>query len=340
MKKLPVLLTGLAAILFSFAFAAKTHHSTFAPGARTLMLAHNAYPDNGKYGDRLDRVITAGVPFAVEEDLVWVNGRSLLIHNEKFANADSPTLESYFFPKVAPIMEKALKEGNKGNWPLITLYLDIKNDPEEHLQVIDKTLEKYSAWLTTATKMADISRQSPLDVKPMIVILEDKKNDIKTSFFYDRVPVGGKFHTFGSPTKFDDNPSHLGRDKRAERFAGLLKFQPEQLVSTHADNYHRWFGTDWNFIETNGPTHGGDWKPETAARVKKFVEYGHSLGYLVSFYGVNGFTPDQNQGWTDEYNFGSLEAAKLRWKAALDAHADFIATDQYEEVTKLIREKK
>lgn len=340
MKKLPVVLTGLAAILFSFAFAAKTHRNNFAPGARTLMLAHNAYPYDGQYGDRLDRVIAAGAPFAVEEDLVWVNGRSLLIHNEKSANADSPTLESYFFPKVTPIMEKALKEGNKGNWPLITLYLDIKNDPEEHLQVIAKTLDKYSSWLTTATKTADISKQSPLDIKPMIVILEDKKNDIKQSFFYDRVPVGGRFHTFGSPTKFDDNPNHLGRDKRAERMAGLLSFQPEQLVSARADNYHRWFGTDWSFIELNGPTHGGDWKPETAARVKKFVEYGHSLGYLVSFYGVDGFTKEQNQGWTDEYNFGSLEAAKLRWKAALDAHADFIATDQYEDVTKLIHEKK
>jgi hypothetical protein len=26
----------------------------------------------------------------------------------------------------------------------------------------------------------------------MMVILEDKENDIKQSFFYDRVPVGGR----------------------------------------------------------------------------------------------------------------------------------------------------
>ena len=134
MKNTPIILLSLVAVAASLVIAATRHSNPFTPGARTLMLAHNAYPDEGKYGDRLDRVISAGVPFVVEEDLVWVNGKSLLIHNEKLADADSPTLESYFFPKVKPIIEKAMKEGNKkGDWPLITLYLDIKNDPEEHL---------------------------------------------------------------------------------------------------------------------------------------------------------------------------------------------------------------
>jgi hypothetical protein len=222
----------------------------------------------------------------------------------------------------------------------VTLYLDIKNDPEEHLEAISKVLDKYDGWLTRAKKTADIKTQSPLEVKPMMVILEDKQHDIKQSFFYDRVPVGGKFRAFGSATKFDDNPNHLPRTQRAERMAQLLSFQPEQLVSARADNYHRWFGVDWNFIELCGPAHGADWSQETAERVKKFVEYGHSLGYLVSFYGVNGFTDAQNQGWAAEYNFGSLDAGRQRWNAALAAHADFIATDQYEEVANLIRKKK
>jgi hypothetical protein len=84
---------------------------------------------------------------------------NLLMHNEKSANADSPTLEAYFFPKVKPIMEKAMKDGNKkGDWPLITLYLDIKNDPEEHLAEVNKVLDKYDAWLTKAVKTDDITR--------------------------------------------------------------------------------------------------------------------------------------------------------------------------------------
>jgi hypothetical protein len=334
------LITGLAfaGLVVSLAIAA-TNSSPVTPGARSLLLAHNAYPDEGKYGDRLDRTIAAGTPFVVEEDLVWVDNRSLLIHNPKFAGADSPTLESYFFPKVAPIIEKALKEGNKGDWPIITLYLDIKNDPVEHLEAISKVLDKHDGWLTKAVKNADIAKQSPLELKPMMVILEDKQHDIKQEFFYDRVPVGGKIRAFGSATKFDDNPKQLPRTAKAERLADMLKVQPEQLLTQHADNYHRWFGTDWNFIELCGPTHGSDWNPASEARLKKFVDYGHSMGYLVSFYSVNGFSPEQNVGWTDEFNFGSKDAARVRWNAAVKAHVDFIATDQYEDLAKAIHAK-
>jgi hypothetical protein len=329
-------------VLLIFAGAAAliclaAERSTFTPGARTLMLAHNAYPDDGKFGDRLDRAIAAGGPFVVEEDLIWVDGKSLLVHAAKGAEPDSPTLESYFFPKVKPIIEKALKDGNKGNWPLITLYLDIKNDPVEHLEVISKVLGKYDGWLTKAVKTAEITKMSPLEYKPMMVILEDKQNDIKQEFFYDRVPVGGKFRAFGSAVKFDDNPNKLPREKRDERFAGLVKLEPDQLVTKHADNWRRWFGTDWHFIEICGPTHGNDWNAATEARIKKFVDYGHRLGYLVSFYETNGFTDSENQGWTPEYNFGSKEAARLRWNALIKAHADFIATDQYEDVAGAIR---
>jgi len=42
-----------AGLLASTAFAAKVQ-SPVAPGARTLMLAPNAYPDQGKYTDRID----------------------------------------------------------------------------------------------------------------------------------------------------------------------------------------------------------------------------------------------------------------------------------------------
>jgi hypothetical protein len=116
----------------------------------------------------------------------------------------------------------------------------------------------------------------------------------------------------------------------------MVKMQPEQLLAKRADNYRRCFGADWAFIEPCGPTHGNDWSAAAEARLKKFVEYGHRLGYLVSFYSINGFTDKQNQGWTQEFNFGSAEAAMVRWNAAIAAHADFIATDQYEDVVKAI----
>ena len=207
----------------------------------------------------------------------------------------------------------------------------------EHLEAISKVLDKYDGWLTKAVKTEDMSKQSPLEYKPMMVILEDKQKDIKPEVFYDRIPVGGKFRAFGSAGKVDDNPNKLGRDKREERFVGLTKIDPKQLVIKRADNWRRWFGTDWHFIEVCGPTHGGDWNATTEARMKKFVDYGHNLGYLVSFYEINGFVDSENQGWTPEYDFGSKAAAETRWKALIKAHADFIATDQYEDVAQTVR---
>jgi hypothetical protein len=311
--------------------------STYAPGSRCQILSHNAYPDHGKFADRLDRTLAAGVPVIVEQDLSWVDGRSLMIHGAKNAAADDPSLESYFFPKVKPIIEKALKDGNKGNWPLITLYLDIKNDPAEHLEAINKLLDKYDAWLTKAQKTADIAKQSPLELKPMLVLVEDKQDDIKQKFFYDNVPVGGKIRVFGSPAKFDENPTKLPRDRREESVDLLATRDPEQLVSQKADNYHRWFGTNWAFIEKGGETRAGEWTAESEARLKKFVEYGHRLGYFVGFYCLDGYTASEDQGWDKGYNFGSREKVMPRWQAAARAHADFISTDQVEDVAKVIK---
>jgi hypothetical protein len=333
MKRRLIAVCAATAAVLTVAVAA----NTLAPGSRTLILSHNAYPDHGKFADRLDRSL-AVLPAIIEQDLSWVDGKSLMIHGAKNVASDDPSLETYFFPKVRPIVEKALKDGNKGNWPLITLYLDIKNDPLEHLEAINKLLDKYDAWLTKAQKTADIAKQSPLELKPMMVIVEDKGNgDIKQKFFYDNVPVGGKIRVFGSPDKFDENPTKLPREKKDEAVDLMATRDLEQLVTKKADNYHRWFGTNWAFIEKGGETRAGEWTKESEARLKKFVDYGHKLGYLVGFYCLNGYTAAEDQGWDKSYNFGSKDKVMPRWQAAVRAHADFISTDQVEEVAKVVK---
>jgi len=327
-----IYISATASLILSAAVAA----NSFGPGSRIVILSHNAYPDHGKYADRLDRAIAAGLPFATEQDLAWIDGRSLEIHGAKNSSGDDPTLETYFFPKVKPIVEKALKEGNKGNWPLVTLYLDIKNDPPEHLQAILQVLDKYDGWLTTAKKTGDIS-QSPLELKPMMVLVEDKQNDIKQKFFYDQVPVGGKIRVFGSATKFEENPTQLPKDKKAEAIALLSTFDPEQLAPHKADNYHRWFGVNWTFIEKGGETGAGEWTTAVDQRLKKFIDYGHRMGYFVGVYCLDGYTEAENQGWDKDYNFGSKEKVMPRWQAAAHARPDFIATDQMEEVATVIK---
>jgi len=325
----------LAMALFTSGGISAAQQATFSPGARTLVLAHNAYPDHGKYTDRLDRAIASGFPFVVEEDLAWVDGKSLLVHGAKNASPDDPMLETYFFPKVKPIMEQALRTGNQGNWPLVTLYLDIKNDPPEHLAAINRMLDHYDGWLTTAKKTDDLASQSPLKLGPMMVIVEDKQNDIKQKFFYDDLPVGGKIRVFGSVTKPAENPAHLPKQ---EYIDSLVAVPMQQITTAKADNYHRWWGIDWAYVEKGGEEHHGDWSPAQVARLNEIVQYGHGLGYLMSFYCLDGFTPAENQGWEDEYNFGSLPEAEARWQAAIGTHADFISTDQYEALAKEIRE--
>jgi hypothetical protein len=310
MKKYLIPAWTAAGITLTVAIAAGLSN-TYAPGSRIQVLSHNAYPDHGKYVDRLDRTLDAGLPVAIEEDLAWINGKSLLIHGAKNASVDDPTLENYFFPKVTPIIEKALKDGNKGNWPLVTLYLDIKNDPPEHLQAINALLDKYDAWLTKAEKTADIGKQSPLELKPMMVLVEDKQGDIKQKIFYDDVPVGGKIRVFGSAEEFDENPQKLPRDKKQEAVALMVARDPEQLVSKKADNYRRWFGTNWGFVEKGGESHSGQWTKASEARLKRFVDYGHRLGYFVGFYCLDGYTEAENQGWDADYNFGSKEKVAI-----------------------------
>lgn len=158
----------------------------------------------------------------MEEDLAWTHGKSLLIHEAKNVASDDPTLDSYFFPKIKPMIEQVLREGNKGNWPLVTLYLDIKNDPAEHLAAINKMLDQYHTWLTAAVKTSDIGKQAPLDLKPLMVLVEDKQgDDLKQKYFYDDLPDGGKIRVFGSASKPDPNPGKkLPKQEHSSRFTG------------------------------------------------------------------------------------------------------------------------
>jgi len=168
----------------------------------------------------------------------------------------------------------------------------------------------------------------------MMVLVEDKQNDIKQQFFYDRVPVGGKLRVFGSVTKPDANPKHLSKQEAIDI---LSTSEPTEITSQKADNYRRWWGLGWEYIEQGGATNAGDWTNEKQARLQKFVDYGHGLGYFMSFYCLDGYTAAENQGWDKDYNFGSKDAAATRWQAVRRAHVDFVSTDQYEDVAKLLR---
>jgi hypothetical protein len=266
---------------------------SFTPGKETLVMAHNAFTEKGQWTDRFDRALSSGLPLAIEIDLTWgpnpktgKTGSLVGDFPERRFNeitGDEPQLKPYFFESMRPTMEKALKDNDKRNWPLIRLYLDIKNDPPEHLETISNLLHEYESWMTTAIKTKDAAQQSLLDLKPMMVMVEDKDNDIKEEYFYNRVPVGGKVLAFGTIKL----PMPRGEGLTARQISDLrFAMKPEELITQHATNWRRWWSCSWNFVEAGAKSSAGDWSAEKEARLNALVKQAHIMGYLVSFWNL------------------------------------------------------
>jgi hypothetical protein len=82
-------------------------------------------------------------------------------------------------------------------------------------------------------------------------------------------------------------------------------------------------------VEEGGQPRAGAWTSEDEARLRALVRHVHGAGVWIRFYTLDGFTSAQDRGYTAGYNFGSLAAVAPRWRAAVAAGVDFVATDQY-----------
>ncbi len=310
----------------------------FLPGQRVLLDAHNCYPYKTLYADRVTRALATGTPLGIEMDLAWctlpdpAQGRLVVNHGAK-CNGNEPTLREYFFDKLKPVVEAALKEGNHGNWPLITLNInDLRGDDPAFAPAVWNLLGEYESWLCTAVKTDNPADVAPLDVKPVLVLTSGEDKAVKT--FYDSVPVGGKLRVFGGART--TAPEKAAQAQESFEAPDLTKVLPEK-----ASNFRRWWNHSWQDIEKEGQRHAGEWTPQKAARLKTFVDYAHKMGYWVRFYTLNGVgTEGVLNGWSPEYNFGSLDAVKVRWKAAKETGVDFIATDQYEEFAAFLKSQR
>lgn len=270
-----------------------------------LLDAHNCYPENGRWADRIERALAQGLPIAIEQDLAWHNGRSVLSH-EKQPSGKEPGMQEHFFERIRPLVEKELRSGDKSKWPVIVLNLDFKTDEPAHHHAVWKLLGKYEQWLTTARRTNTPSEAAPLDRKPVLVLTG--VSPVQQQTFHDAVPVGGKLLLFGA-------------------------VEGGAAGTARATNYRRWSNNPWNVVEAGGQPKAGEWTPEDDARLRRLVNEAHERGLMIRFYTLNGHAPETGpeRGWGRGYNFGSLEAARLRWRAAIAAGVDFVATDQYEE---------
>jgi hypothetical protein len=320
-----LLLFIAVALVFSIAASAQ---QIPAPGSRTMMDAHNCYPYDEWWSDRIDRALSAGTPLAIEQDLGWYTdsktGKSWSVVTHGPASGHEPVMEHYFFDRVRSIVEHALKEGNRGNWPLITLNLDFKDNKPEHLAAVLALLKTHQDWLTTTVKTGDPATPQPLDIKPILILTGE--SDAQQAVFYDQLQPGDRLFLFGA--------IHTeGKDPQST---------PEILGAEKAGNYRRWWNNPWRVVEFAGQQHAGEWTPEKAARLRALVEHAHANGLWIRFYTLDGATEAElsSHGWFHGYDFSTLAAARTRWDAAIASHVDYIASDQYELLGKEVKDSR
>jgi len=297
--------------------------------------AHNCYPYEGKWADRIDRALKTPFPVAIEQDVAWYvdpvtgQGRPVLSHSEKTTGSE-PSLRDYFFERVRPIVQKALRENDRARWPLIVMHFDFKDNQAPLLHAVWDLLGDYLAWISTAVKTADPHVLSRIEVRPLLILTEEP--DAQEEVFYKELPEGTRLRVFGSvPANVITSPSEAARDHL------LATLPPEKLLSTAPTNYRRWWNNSWAIVEEGGQRQAGDWTPAAEKRLRALVGHAHQLGYWIRFYTLDGFVPGEGRGWEEGYNFGSREAVMVRWKAAIAAGVNLIATDQYEDLAAVMR---
>ena len=305
-------------------------------GNRSMLDAHNCYPYEGHWSDRVQRALRSGYPVSIEQDLAWYidpvsNAGRVVVSHTPHATGDEPTLRAYFFEQVRPVIEKALAEKKTETWPVVVLHFDFKDDRPELLKAVWQLLGEYEPWLSTALKTPDISKLQPIHKGPVLVVTED--SDEQQKVFYDGLPVGAKLRLFGSA--HTTTPPKL---PMPELTHWAVTVPAKELLRESPTNYRRWWNSSWYTVEEGGQHRAGDWTPADDLRLRALVDHAHDLGFWVRFYTLDGFAPDQDQGWGQGYNFGSLDAVRLRWRAAVSAGVNFIATDQYEDLPAFLQQ--
>ncbi len=300
------------------------------PGERVRLHAHNCYPQKGQWTDRIERALaTSSRPIVIEQDVVWrqADTNSVVAH-EVASAAEAPTLEDYFFERLAPVLDRALAEARRDEWPLVILHLDFKTNEPAHHAAIWALLGKYERWLTTAERVSDGSRVMPFTAGPLLVLTE--RGAGQEDVFHTQVPIGARLRIFGTVAPA---PLPPGREKDP---AASVEASPHMLIPSGATNYRRWTNHSWTVIEEGGPPKAAGWTAKDAGRLRAVVRRAHEQGLWIRFYTLNGHTVEESRGWGASYNFGSAEAVRLRWRAAIGARVDFVATDQYEDFDRVL----
>ena len=155
-----VIALSITLALSSFSALAQAPDLDFLNHNQPILDAHNCYPYEGQWNDRIQRALNSGFPVSIEQDLAWYvdpatgKGRVVVSHTPH-PTGKEPTLEDYFFKQVSPVVAKIIAENKRSEWPLIVLHFDFKDNQPAILHAVWQLLGEYEPWLSTAVKTND-----------------------------------------------------------------------------------------------------------------------------------------------------------------------------------------
>jgi hypothetical protein len=268
--------------------------------------APNCYALDRTTNERLDEALALGID-NVEIDLGWDEAAGRLI-----VGHDAVPKPGVAYPEFESSLVPALEahwRGRRADGAPTVLTIDWKTDHPDAVRRFKAFLDAHPDWFSSAPKAAD----SPLTARRLTVCLSgsDRAKDLYDSF----VPEGGVYRAFR------DTVFGAGDAYRAE---------VAEYVPTASTPYRRFLTFHWGHVERGGPGRAGDWTGDEASRLASLLDLAHRRGFRVRFYCLNG-----HKGvYPGPYRFADDDAARLRWDAAADAGADWVATDEYAEIVK------
>jgi hypothetical protein len=274
-----------------------------ADSARPLPIsAHNCYLEDAR-ADRLVEALALGID-NVEIDVGWdeAGGRLIVGHDPKPRPGVSyPEFEAY----LVPALEAHGRTPRPDRAPTV-LTVDWKTSHPDAVRRFHAVLDAHADWFSTAPKAAD----APLAERRLTVCLtgSDEAKDL-----YDAmIPPGGTYRAF--------------RDRVFG--GGDFKDDVAEYAPSPATTYFRFLTFHWGNVERGGPPRAGDWTDDDASRLSALLAHVHRQGFRARFYCLDGHTGPI----VSPYRFRDDDAARIRWRAAAEAGADWIATDEYAEI--------
>jgi hypothetical protein len=280
-------------------------------GSRALcppVAAHNCYDYVGKSNARFVEALKLGVD-NIEIDLGWDEaGKRLIVGHDAAPrrSREYADFETY----VVPALEAHWQSHPDYGVPSV-LTIDWKTSRAEAVEHFKAFLDGHADWFSCAPK----AQESPLTKRRITVCFTG--SDEAKAHYDNLVPAGGVYRAF------------------RDRVFGANDYFPnvEDYVPKPASAHFRFLTFHWAVVEPNGPPRAGEWTKAKEHRLLALVALAHKRGFRVRFYCLNA----KRSVFGLAYAFPDPDSARLRWRAAAEVGADWIATDDYADIMTELR---